>query len=568
MKPAFWREATVAGAGGVNYRRLWKLTLGTALAVSLLPLLLLTLVALNQFDRHDDMQRQEMREQIERMLSNTRLQIADFLGEHRAALAFVVQENGPAQLADHRQLNRIFLSLRRSFGGFVDLGLIDAKGEQRAYVGPHALLGHNYRDEDWFKEALIRGVYISDVFLGHRSVPHFVIVVKHEQEDGGYHMLRATVNITRIQDMLAKIARPPYSDAFLVNQAGFLQTPSRFYGGTLEVFPLPRPRDLKKSVEVTSLEDPQRGEQLSGFAQVEGTPFTVVLIKRPEVLLGRGNLSRVGLLALLGASGLFIAGVIFYGATGLVNRLYLAERSRDLALHERQNTSKLDSLGRLAAGVAHEITDPISVINEKAGLLRDLLPSLEASPAKDRFQRNVDSILGAVRRVGAITNRLLGLARHLDVQVESIHLEGLLREVLGFLDSEARYRQIEITLDFPPDLPAIESDAGQVQQVFLNIINNALAAMSGGGSIHITARQDSPRSLAVSLADDGQSIPPEHLERIFEPFFAARGEQWGTGLGLSITQGMVRGLGGRLEVSSQEGQGTTFTVILPLTGQG
>jgi two-component system, NtrC family, sensor kinase len=267
------------------------------------------------------------------------------------------------------------------------------------------------------------------------------------------------------------------------------------------------------------------------------------------------------------ASGLFIAGVIFYGATGLVNRLYLAERSRDQALSERQNTSKLDSLGRLAAGVAHEITDPISVINEKAGLLRDLLPSLEGGPAKDKFQRNVDSILASVRRVSAVSNRLLGLARHLDVRVETVHLEGMLREVLGFLDSEAQYSHIEITLDFPPDLPPIDSDAGQLQQVFLNILNNALAAMAGGGHIHIAARQDSPRSVAVTLSDTGQSIPPGHLEGIFEPFFAARGEHWGTGLGLSITQGMVRGLGGRLEVSSQEGQGTTFTVVLPLTGQ-
>lgn len=567
ITPAFFLAPSSATASAENYRRLWTLALAAALAVSLLPLVILSLFAINQFESHDRRQRQEMSDQVHRLLSNSRLQIADFLKEHQAALSYVVQENSLEQLSDPRQLNRIFLNLRRAFGGFVDLGAINAKGDHLAYVGPYGLESQNYREEDWFQEAVIRGVYISDVFLGHRKVPHFVIVVKHEQDDGGFHMLRATINSKRVQDMLAQISRPPYSDAFMVNQAGFLQTPSRFYGSVLEVFPLPWPKDLKKNIEVVTMEGLAAGGQIAGFARVGATPFTVVLIKRPDVLIKKWTPSRLSLLLLLAVSGFGIIAVIFYGVTGMVNRLYLADLRKASAQHGIQISSKLDSLGRLASGVAHEINDPISIINEKAGLVADLLKRMEDSRLKVRLQGNVESILGSVKRVSAVSNRLLGLARRMDVRVEAIDLPVLLREVISFLEREAEYHGIEITSDFPPDLPAIESNGDQLQQVFLNIMNNSLNAMPNGGRIHIAARQDSPRSVTVSLSDTGAGIPPEHLEHIFEPFLAARGEQAGAGLGLSITQGLVQDLGGRLMVGSQEGQGTVFTVTLPIEAQ-
>jgi signal transduction histidine kinase len=557
-----------ATASFKSYRHLWALALGTALAVSLLPLILLSLFAINQFDNHDHLQRQEMNDQVQRLLSNSRLQIADFLKEHQAALTYVVQENSLEQLSDPRQISRIFLNLRRAFGGFVDLGVINAKGDHKAYAGPYSLESHNYSGEDWFREVVIRGVFISDVFLGHRNVPHFVIAVKHEQDDGSFYMLRATINNTRVQEMLAQIGRPPYSDAFMINQAGFLQTPSRFFGSVLEVLPLPLPHNLKKDIEVVTMAGLTAGEQIAGFARVGASPFTVVLIKRPGVIMKKWTPSRLSLLLLLALSGLGIIAIVFYGVTGMVNRLYLADLRKANTQQGTQIASKLDSLGRLATGVAHEINDPISVINEKAGLVADLLKNLDNSKLKVRLQSNVESILGSVKRVSVVTNRLLGLARRMDVRIEAIDLPDLLREVLSFLDREAEYRGIEITLDCPPDLPTIESNGDQLQQVFLNIINNSLAAIPDGGSIHISVRQDSPRSVMVDISDTGAGIPQEHLDRIFEPFFAARGEQWGTGLGLSITQGLVQSLGGHIMVSSQQRQGTTFSVILPMENQG
>ena len=167
-------------------------------------------------------------------------------------------------------------------------------------------------------------------------------------------------------------------------------------------------------------------------------------------------------------------------------------------------------------------------------------------------------------RCGTITHRLLGFAKHMDLRHEPIHLDILVKEVLGFLEREATYRNIAIRFDVEVDLPAIESDRGQLQQVFLNIINNGIMAIADGGEIEIKiARREFDR-IQVSITDNGTGIPKENLERIFEPFFTTR-ETGGTGLGLSITYGIVQKLGGQIEVKSKVGEGSCFTVILPLT---
>jgi signal transduction histidine kinase len=155
----------------------------------------------------------------------------------------------------------------------------------------------------------------------------------------------------------------------------------------------------------------------------------------------------------------------------------------------------------------------------------------------------------------------------MDVQTEAIDVEALLKEVVGFLDKEAEYRSITIKVEGQSDVPTIESDRGQLQQVFLNILNNAEAAVKDGGHIDVSVRLMQDRRIAVFIADDGVGIPQENLGRIFEPFFTTR-EGSGTGLGLSITYGIVQKLGGEITVESEVGKGTRFTVLLPLRREG
>jgi signal transduction histidine kinase len=191
---------------------------------------------------------------------------------------------------------------------------------------------------------------------------------------------------------------------------------------------------------------------------------------------------------------------------------------------------------------------------------------LKATPElsnQDKLIRIADSILNSVKRCSTITYRLLGFARRIDVQTESIDLRSLMEEVLSFLGKEAEFRNIQVTLKAEEELPPIQSDRGQLQQVFINILNNALAAVSDGGCVEVTITRAGPDTVSLVVEDNGVGIPKKDLSRIFDPFFTTKGSK-GTGLGLSITYGIVQKLRGKIEVRSEVGKGTTFTVTLPL----
>jgi len=176
----------------------------------------------------------------------------------------------------------------------------------------------------------------------------------------------------------------------------------------------------------------------------------------------------------------------------------------------------------------------------------------------------VDSILRSVNRCREITHRLLGFAKRMDVKVETIHLNELLQEVLGFLEKEAFHRNITVNFKLASNLAPIAHDRGQLQQVFLNIINNAFEAVEDGGNITIATRKNEtePDSVEVAISDDGRGIHPDDQKHIFDPFYS-RGKEQGTGLGLSISYGIVAKCGGDIRVESKAGKGSTFTVVLP-----
>ena len=176
----------------------------------------------------------------------------------------------------------------------------------------------------------------------------------------------------------------------------------------------------------------------------------------------------------------------------------------------------------------------------------------------------MDSILNSVQRCSTITHRLLGFARHIDVNVESLDLGKLIQEVLGFLHKEAEYRDITITTAIPDDFPRIQSDRGQLQQVFLNIVNNAFAAVRDGGRIDIELSTPDEDHVRIAIRDNGSGISTENMKRIFEPFFSTKAKTGGTGLGLSITYGLIQKLGGTISVESRVNEGTCFTIELPV----
>jgi two-component system NtrC family sensor kinase len=239
-----------------------------------------------------------------------------------------------------------------------------------------------------------------------------------------------------------------------------------------------------------------------------------------------------------------------------------SDNRRELAFREMEHSHKLSSIGRLAAGVSHEINNPLAVINEKAGLMQDMIEFSPDFPEKTKFMGLVAAIIQSVQRCRTITHRLLGFAKRMDVEIEVLDVNEIVKEVLGFLEKEALHRNIKLGLHLASDLSRIASDRGQLQQVFLNILNNAFAAVSDGGLVSIATWEKDIDTIGVTFQDNGSGMSEETLKHIFEPFFTTKKGQ-GTGLGLSITYGIVKKLGGDIEVQSKVQQGTRFTVYLP-----
>ncbi len=536
-----------------RYRRILLVAVLSVSLVAITPLLIMTGVNYYQYEQAF---REEQTRPMVRFVANGRLALEAFLEERAAAMRFVARDRSHEELSDSVTLSTILEDMKASFGGFTDLGVLDAGGTQLSYAGPYQLEGRNYRDYPWFQEVTRQGTYVSEVFLGYRDFPHFVLALYREMGRGDGFVLRATVDTEYINRLVGGFLAQPGGDVFLVNEDGILQTPSRSYGGVLERARIP---SLPYSPQAEVLEVDGR---LVAYDQVRGSPFTLVMVSPEGALRSGGPALRRNLLVFLGVSVLLILGVVISGSTWMVGRAREADLARAAAYHKMEYQNKMAALGRLSAGVAHEINNPVAIITEKAGLLKDLLLLSETLPPKERMVDLVDSVLRSADRCGGITHRLLGFAKHMQVQTETIEPEQLLREVLGFLEKEAAYRDIKIEFDFPEDPPTIVSDRGQLQQVFLNIINNAFAAVDNGGRIQIGIIEVEGDAVAVWIQDDGVGIPEEHLAHIFDPFFSTK-KGAGTGLGLSITYGIVQKLGGEISVQSEVGVGTRFIVTLP-----
>jgi signal transduction histidine kinase len=315
--------------------------------------------------------------------------------------------------------------------------------------------------------------------------------------------------------------------------------------------------------ELMEIQEPELGSRLVAYTRIDGSPFVLAMVSPGgPVSPGWAGLRR-NLLLFLGVSVVLILGVVIWGSAWMVNRAREADLARATAYHRMEYENKMAALGRLSAGVAHEINNPVAIISEKAGLLKDLVLMSDTPPPKEKTLDLLGSVLRSADRCGGITHRLLGFAKHMQVQTETIEMDQLLVEVVGFLEKEASYRDIKIEFDFPEDAPEIVSDRGQLQQVFLNIVNNAFAAVEDGGRIQIGVIEGEPGSVSVWIQDNGVGIAEEHLSHIFDPFFTTK-KGAGTGLGLSITYGIVQKLGGEVSVQSQLGVGTRFIVSLPI----
>jgi signal transduction histidine kinase/CheY-like chemotaxis protein len=259
-------------------------------------------------------------------------------------------------------------------------------------------------------------------------------------------------------------------------------------------------------------------------------------------------------------------GIALQGALAVENsRLYEGVKQQMAELKQTQaqlvQSAKLAAIGELAANIAHEINNPLTTVLGFASFIAERLTP------DDPMREELTLIQDEASRARDIVRDLLQFSRQRDFMPETVNLNQVLEQVIGMLRRQGAFGAVTVNEQYAAELPCVEVDVSRIKQVFLNIINNAVYVMAEGGTLTVRTIAGS-RGVRVDFEDTGPGIAPEHRDRIFDPFFTTKPEVSGTGLGLSVSLGIVQSHGGTIEVASEVGQGTTFTVALPLRVDG
>lgn len=546
-----------------HYQELRLKMVITTLCFALIPLLALGLTIYYQFTTAYELRTMEA---VRTMAQNRVNSVELFLEERIAQLVTVANTHTYEQLRNEQYLQKVFKVMQHRSKSYIDLGVIDQNGDRIAYTGPHygELKDVNYGKEAWFQAVMASGLYVSDVFLGFRKVPHFIIAVTNHEGNKTW-ILRATINSDIIDNMVRRAQVGRKGDAFIINRENVLQTTPRFDG---KVLGKPNAPNFSAVVD-TIVERADSGGEESLFAAASiSNPRWVLVIKEDlrEAMAQLFRARHVEVLILLAGIGLVVAGTLII-TRSLTNELMKVETERAKSDELVVQSAKMAALGKLAAGVAHEVNNPLQIISEQAGWMKDILESDTASSQENQqeLKQCIRKIERQVERSRAITHRLLGFGRRMEPTQEMVDVNGLVAETVKFLENEAHHRGIDIQDDLDQSLPKITTDPSQLQQVLLNIMDNAIDASGKGDVIKVVTSYNSqdPRVVTVRVSDQGIGISKDKLNRIFDPFFTTKASSEGTGLGLSISYSIMEKLGGRIAVESEEGMGTTFTLIIP-----
>jgi two-component system NtrC family sensor kinase len=469
-------------------------------------------------------------------------------------------------------LAHVFEIMNQEYGAITDIGVITEQGKHLSYIGPYDLMDKNYSDALWFKRVMEKGSYISDMFTGFRKVPHFIIAIAR-QEQGEKWILRATIDTEVFRSLVENVRIGRTGEVYLVNEEGYYQTSPRFTAKIMERTGM-APEPYHEGIKVRTVDSrPKDGKEKPRREIIATTwirePQWILVVKQDySEAFDEVNHANYATLIFLHLSALTILIVTVLIARHLINVIRKRDEEADQLNRQLLEVGKMASLGELSAGVAHEINNPLAIILTERQILLDiaqLTPDLDENLKKE-LTDSLAQIDVQVNRCKRITHNLLRFSRRTKSVIETVDLNSFLGEVVELMEREAKSAGIKFITSLDEGLKPVQSDPSQLQQVFLNLITNAIDAHDGKpyGSIEIaTHADDRMKKAKIRIADTGSGISKENLGKIFDPFFTTKPVGKGTGLGLSLCYSIIQRLGGTISVKSELGEGTEFIIDLP-----
>ena len=530
------------------------------LCVSIVPLVFLGETIYYRFARTYE---EKIEDQIKYRTRSQSYAVEVFLKERTAILATIVDTHSFDDLKQQENLDRMFKVISRRTDGLIDLGVIDSAGRHLAYSGPYNLKGLNYYQQAWFNEVVSKGKYISDVYMGYRQMPHFIIAVRG-YSDGITWILRATVDSDIFNKLVRTAQTGKSGDAYIINKNGIYQTAPRFSGKILGKSNIILTRFGEGTTVAEKITDNGQTKHVAG-TWLKNNEWLLVITQNVGDEIGGLMTTRTMEIMIIVFGCLAIITTTFLAMRIIFRRLEDADKGISELNEQLIQSDKMAALGKMAAGIAHEINNPLAVIGEKAGWMQDLLldEKFQESENLKEYVTSIDKIEEHVERARKVTHNMLGFARRMEHRLDDVDINLVLSQTIELLQNHAQINNIEISRDFQPDLPVIASDQSQLQQVFLNLMNNAIDAIEKDGLIEVKTRKEGSQ-VVIEIKDNGPGIPEKHLTKIFDPFFTTKDVGKGTGLGLSVSYSIIEKLGGLIAVKSKLSEGTLFSVKLPI----
>jgi len=511
---------------------------------------------------------------MKRIVGDHRLMIESFFKERQSNLQMVADTYSLEELSRPEKLEQVFQHLRKSSSAFADLGVFNEGGVHLAYQGPYPLTGKVYNKADWFQQVMKKGSFISDIFLGYRQIPHFVIAVSSKNKTATW-VIRASIDSAVFDSLVEEVRIGKTGEAFIVNEEGILQTNCRSGGQLMDSYPDYMQFPFRQNETQTfTLKD------LTGRSYFYATTW---LTDKKWLLIVRQSKADafrllwhatylIFVVAIIG--GLVIISVAFYATNRIIERMKRMDAEKERLGQQLIGTSRLAELGEMAAGFAHEINNPLQIIKNEQSLLDIYISelkengTLKPSSTLTDINDSLSQIQLQISRCSQITQSILKFSRQNEPAFTHVDVQKVISEVSGMIDKKANVNGIALSYDISKNTPEVYGDPTQIQQVLLNIYNNAIDAIiekhgPSGGRLSIQANQGANGWVEISIQDNGVGIKKENLDKIFAPFFTTKPVGRGTGLGLAVCYGIIQSMGGTLQVSSQEGDGTTFTIQLP-----